>query len=72
MPKITLQNNSTVTIHGIKAGGTMKVNADENGNPLDFHLRRRLRDSKIDGALSVVIDKPKTEKTSKIIDDMEG
>jgi len=53
MPKITIVNNCNVAIHGLKPGAQLKIEADVNGTPLDFLWRRRLRDSAIDGAITI-------------------
>ena len=58
MNKITIVNNSEVTIHGLKSRKFLKINADKNGCPLDEIWRRRMRDSKLDGAI-IVMEEPK-------------
>lgn len=58
MPKIEIKNNSKVAIHGLRAGATMKIDVDSKGNPLSILWRHRFRDSKIDGAITIVDDKP--------------
>jgi len=54
--KITTKNTSTVRLHGLKPGDTRKIDVDRKGIPLDLSWRRRLRDSKIDGAITTVND----------------
>ena len=49
-----------------EAGTEVRVNADENGIPLNAFWRKRLRDSNIDGCCSLKANTPeKTKKTSK-------
>lgn len=54
--KITIRNDSKVRLHGLKPGDTRKIDVDRKGIPLDLSWRRRLRDSKIDGAITIVND----------------
>lgn len=68
MAKIKIENKSNVTIHGLKAGNTMLIEVDENGTPINVNWRRRLNDSKIDGAI-VIVEAPKKETKNK---KMEG
>lgn len=64
MAKITIKNNSPVTIHGLKPGNSMSIEVDRDGIPFSRNWRRRLADSPIDGAITIV--KPEKEKkTSK-------
>lgn len=63
MPKVEIENRSAVAIHGLQPGATRKIDVDENGLPLDKNWRRRLHDSKIDGAIAKVEAKPKKKKT---------
>ena len=65
MNRITIQNNSSVSIHGLKPGNTARIEVDRNGTPLDRNWRRRLADSPIDGAITVVKAEQKKEKPSK-------
>lgn len=58
--KATIENKSGVTLHGLKPGGQLVVDVDQDGTPLDRNWRRRVADSAIDGAVSIV--KPKTKK----------
>ncbi len=61
MNKAIIENKSGVTIHGLRPGAKIPVEVDPNGTPLDKKWRRRLADSKIDGAIS--LSKPvKTKK----------
>lgn len=71
MPKIEIENKSAVTIHGLAPGSKRKIDVDENGTPLDRNWRRRFADSKIDGAIVIVKEKPKPVK-KKTEDKMEG
>ena len=54
--KITIRNDSKVRLHGLRPGDTRKIDVDRKGIPLDLSWRRRLRDSKIDGAITIVND----------------
>ena len=54
--KLRLRNKSGVTLHGVKSGEVVEVDADAVGTPLDRHWRNRLRDSKIDGCVEVLKD----------------
>lgn len=51
MQKLWIENKSGVIIHGLKPGERREIIVDENGIPLSIDWRRRLRDSKIDGAI---------------------
>lgn len=64
MPKIKIKNESTISIHGLKPGATLAIEVDGKGTPTDRHWRRRLRDSRIDQAISVVVEKVKEKKPS--------
>jgi len=61
MGKAIIENKSGVTIHGLKPGGKLPIDVDQNGTPLDRQWRRRVADSKIDGAVSL----SKITKTKK-------
>lgn len=66
MAKVAIKNNSPVTIHGLKPGNTMTIEVDRKGKPLDRNWRRRLADSPIDGAITVVVQaEPQKKKPSK-------
>lgn len=52
--KITIENRSKVTLHGLKPGHQKQIDADENGTPIKREWRRRLLDSKLDGAIIVI------------------
>lgn len=54
---IELKNNTSVVLHGLKPGTTIKVAADKHGVPLDKHWRRRLKDAAGDGCVGVVTAK---------------
>lgn len=64
MKKIKIENKSNVTLHGLKPGNTMLIEVDSDGTPTDVHWRRRLNDSKIDGAI-VKVEAPKKETKNK-------
>lgn len=53
MNKAIIENKSAVTIHGLKPGGSLSVKVDKEGTPLDRNWRRRVADSKIDGAIKL-------------------
>lgn len=57
MRKITIMNKAAITIHGLKAGGKLLIEADREGTPMDKHWRRRVADGKIDGAISIIKNK---------------
>lgn len=61
MKKATIENKSSVTIHGLKPGARLSINVDRNGVPLDRNWRRRLQDSAIDGSI-VVVKETKAKK----------
>ena len=63
--KVTIVNKSTVTLHGLKPEGKLKIEVDENGTPLDLNWRRRMRDSKRDGCIEVLKEEKKVEKKTK-------
>jgi len=63
MNKAIIENKSGVTIHGLKPGGKIPVEVDRDGTPLDKKWRRRLADSKIDGAVS--LNKPAKPAATK-------
>jgi hypothetical protein len=63
MNKAIIENKSAVTIHGLKPGGKIPVEVDQNGTPLNKRWRRRLMDSKIDGA--IVMEEATTKKKEK-------
>lgn len=67
--KITIKNTSKVTLHGLKPGDTRKIDVDRKGIPLDRSWRNRFRDSKIDGAIVVVEEKPKPKKVKASSED---
>lgn len=54
MPKIRIENRSAVTLHGLKPGAQLEIEVDENCTAIDRNWRRRMRDSKIDGAIATV------------------
>lgn len=58
---IMYENKSSVTLHGIKPGAKVAVDVDKDGTPLDYHLRRRAKDGKLDGSF-VPVPKTKTPK----------
>ena len=60
--KVTIENKSGVTLHGLKPGGKLPIEVDKAGTPLDKNWRRRLVDSKIDGAISIVEPKKSKKK----------
>jgi len=51
--KATIENKSSVTIHGLKPGGKLPIEVDKEGTPLNKEWRRRVADSKIDHAVSL-------------------
>lgn len=57
---LTIKNNTSFDLNGVRAGKTGKIPCDEHGMPLDKYWRNRLRDAKIDGCIEVL--KPKTKK----------
>jgi len=63
--KATIENKSGVTIHGLKPGGKLAVETDREGTPLDKNWRRRVADSKIDGAVSITTVKTKKKRGNK-------
>lgn len=65
MLKVKIENKSAVTLHGLKPGNQREIEVDENGTPLDRNWRRRLKDSKIDGAIVKVETKEKKRKTEE-------
>ena len=62
MNKAVIENKSAVTIHGLKPGASMPLKVDSEGTPLDRSWRRRVADSKVDGA--VMIKKPAGHKAT--------
>jgi len=58
--KLTIKNNTTFTLNGIRAGKTGAIDCDETGMPLDKYWRNRLRDAQIDGCVEIL--KSKTKK----------
>ena len=52
--QITLKNNTGHDLHGVKPGGTIDLEADRDGIPLNKEWRRRVKDSKIDNCVSIV------------------
>lgn len=54
---IELKNNTSVVLHGLKPGATIKVAADKEGVPLDKNWRRRLKDAVQDNCIVVVTAK---------------
>lgn len=62
MNKVSIENKSGVTIHGLKPGGQLPIKVDENGTPLDKHWRRRLKDAKIDKSVQLVGFKKKSKR----------
>jgi hypothetical protein len=63
--KIMYENKSSVTLHGIKPGTKVSVDVDKDGTPLDFHLRRRVRDGKIDGSFMPAQKKKQSPKKGR-------
>lgn len=64
---ITLKVNRDL-LHGskaLKAGDTVKLAVDKEGNILDSFWARRLRDAAIDNCVEVVQEKTATKKESK-------
>lgn len=64
MRKGTIINKSAVTIHGLKPGAETIITLDDDGTPIDKHWRRRVKDSIIDGAITLkpsMNHKPKKE-----------
>lgn len=51
-------------IHGIKAGQTITLDVDKNGTPLDRVWRRRFKDAKIDGCITLK-EQPKSKSSVK-------
>lgn len=51
-------------VHGFRVGQTVALGVDGNGVPIDRLWRRRVRDAKIDGCLTVAVV-PKTKEQSK-------
>jgi hypothetical protein len=51
MRKGVIINKAAVTIHGLKPGAEKSIPLDDVGTPVDRHWRRRLNDSRIDGAI---------------------
>lgn len=51
MRKGVIINKSAVTIHGLKPQGEKVIDLDDHGTPVDKHWRRRVTDSRIDGAI---------------------
>lgn len=60
MKKLTIVNNSTVTIHGLVPGGELQVDIDKKGTIIDKHWRRRIADN--DGAIEIKKSKKKGAK----------
>ena len=65
MAKVTIVNKSVVPLFKLKPGGSMQIDVDENGIPLDMHWRRRLRDAKSDGCVEIVKEQKKEKKINK-------
>ena len=59
MTKIRLRLNRA--LNGLPEGSVVALDADANGVPLDRYWRNRLKDSAIDGCVSVVGDEPADE-----------
>ena len=52
--KILIKNISSVPLHGLSVGGTLEIEVDHEGTPINRDWRRRLHDSKIDGCIEIV------------------
>lgn len=42
--KVKYVNESKADVHGIRPGQEIEIEVDKEGTPLDFHIRRRVRD----------------------------
>lgn len=60
---ITIENKSKVELHGVRSGERKKLKTDKDGIPFDYHWRRRLKDSKIDGSVEIVAEENMTTTT---------
>ena len=67
--KAKVKNNKPVPIHGLQPGDEITIDIDDNGIPIDKNWRRRLRDSAIDGCVTITkINKNGKKKPTKKID----
>lgn len=65
MPKATIENKSSVKIHGLKPGATTVIEVDTHGVPKEQMWRRRLKDSKVDGCINLTPVKTSKKKGEK-------
>ena len=56
--KATIENKSSVPLHGLKPGGKLAIETDRTGAPLNKEWRRRIADGKTDNAI-IIIEKDK-------------
>ena len=72
MKQIKIEIKKQMANHAV--GDIVELNADDNGVPLDFHWRRRLKDAEIDGCCEVVksVAKKQAFTPSTRHDDAEG
>ena len=68
----TIQIKINGSIPGHAPGKIVTVQCDEEGTPLDFHWRRRMRDSETDGCCEVVKPQAKSKKPLMSKRDMAG
>lgn len=57
MAFVNVTNKSDVNLHGVKPGGSVKIEVDKEGTPKTKEWRRRLKDSKVDGCIEIEEEK---------------
>lgn len=62
---ITIENKSKVDLHGLSPGQRAKIEVDDKGTPIDYHWRRRLKDSAIDNSVSIIEETQPVEAQAK-------
>lgn len=57
---IALRVRTNLPLHGVESGGTIVLQADKDGLPIDIAWRARVNDSRFDGCVEILLYDPHT------------
>ena len=60
---VFIENKGRIAVNGVRPGVKKKIEVDDKGVPVDGFWRRRLKDSKIDGAFKIAQGDKKKKAT---------